>query len=601
MVKGLGYAIEAIIAMLTILIFSLGAIQISEPEQDWSSYQREVSAHDLTYSMEKTGHTESFVSRAETGSLQTAMTTVSDRDMEISGLVSEIPISEIGIGFYTLSNDTYTESLTTANAECSGDLNEIQDFSSSPIIRTDGSSGQEALHGVTLYFGNISSRPGYDALWVDNGTECQFGPEDGPFDTDEVFFWGDKDTPASSDHYDFKNINWDSSSSTGSAEFYNATQPVRIANSLSPGPNDIRTDITIDMVNTSNLESEDYNIVVFRERQVLAGVADDFSLMKDLIQEGSIMFLMDLQDRNDITDNEFLSNVGIEWIDLNYKNSYSGGLADATFSSEPDSVTVNTYYTGLRGSSNFQLSPPGKVISNTSSDLRPSRTIYSNTQRYDALEWQRNDTDMSEYSNPSSEPDRPQSQCYSNYDSSTEYPLSSGTINFPENQDIGILSAKLGRNSQACNNLIERGIKFDFNDDGDYESDLYLNGENIEINGIDYFIEANVDPSTHSNCDYWGECVNFIPTISENDDFVELMVTRDRFKNLTGNRFAMTGYQDGYSTDQRKALASTIFWLAGSEQNFEGEESPANVDSQSFGSVQGPSYLPYSLYLRWSE
>lgn len=604
MVKGLGYALEAIVAMLTILIFSLGALQISGPEQDWSSYQREVAAHDLTYSMEATGHTESFLKRGETGSLQTAMTTISDRDMEVSGLLSQLPVNELSIGYYTLTGNREIQDLSTVDSgdPCDGDLDELQDFSSDPIIKSEASSDPHSEHSITVYFGNTNStssslRPGYDALWVDNGTQCQFGADEGPYYLDEIFFWGDKDTTSRNDYYDFKSINWDGS--TGSAEFYNATQAVNLTDSMTPGPNDIKTDISMDLVDSSTLDSEDFDITIFRERQALTEVVSDYDLMSDLIEEGSVMFMMDLQ-QSDISNYEFLERTGVSWIDLNYQGGYSGGDADAAFSSESDSIKVETYYTGLEGSDNFQLNPPGKVISNTTDDLRPSRTIYSNAARYDSSDWQRNDTDMASIA-PSSEPDRPESQCYSNYDASSEYPLSEGTITFPNSNQVGIISAKLGSNSQACNNLIERGLKFDFNDDGDYESDLYLNGENVEISGVQYFIEANIDPATHSNCGYWGECVNFIPSIQDSGDFVELMVTRDRFQNMSGNRFALTGYQDQYSEDQDKALASTMFWLAQGEQSFEGTSDPGNVDSRSFGSVDGPAYLPYSVYLRWSE
>ncbi len=601
MVKGLGYALEAIVAMLTIILFSLGALQISGPEQDWSNYQREVAAHDLTYSMEATGHTEAFMKRGETGSLQTAMTTISDRNMEVSGLISQLPVNEVSIGYYTLNSDRESQDLTTTGADCSDDdLQEIQDFSSDPIIRTDGALEDE--HDVTLYFGNTNStdstvRPGYDALWVDNGTQCQFAAEDGPYYLDQIFFWGDEDTADRNDYYEFKSINWDGSS--GSSEFYNATQPVSLTDSMSPGPNQLNTDITMNMVNESDLESETFDISVFREREALNEVINDYGLMEELIQEGSVMFMMDLQE-NDISNNQFLDNTGISWIDLGYQDGYSGGLADASFSSESDSIKLDTYYTGLEGSDDFTLSPPGKVISNTSDDLRPSKAIYSNDERYDSSEWERENTDLTNITDPFDEPDRPESECYDNH-GSDEYPLSEGEITFPDGTNVGILSAKLGQNDDACENLIERGLKFDFNDDGDYESDLYLNGETVVIGGVEFFIEANVDPGSNPDCDYWGECVNFIPSISGSGDFVELMVTRDRFQDMNGNRFAMTGYQNQYNEDQRKAIGSTMFWLAQDEQSFEGDEDPGNIDSRSFGSVEGPAYLTYDLYMRWSE
>lgn len=604
--KGLGYSIEAIVAILTIFLFSLGAVQVSESDQNWNNYQREVAAQDLTFSMESIGLTESFIRRGETGSLQTAMTTISDRNMEVSGILLQLPVNELQIAYFTLGDDRKIQTLTDVSTgdTCFGDLGEIQDFSSDPIIKTE--NDLEDKHDVTLYFGNTNStsssqRPGYDALWVDNGTECQFDSDEGPHYIDEVFFWGDKDTVERNDYYDFKKIDWDETSNSGESVFYNATQPVRISNSMRPGPNNIETDITVEMVNKTDLENNDYDAIVFRERDSLNRIIDEFNLMNNLITDTPFMLLMDLQ-AGDIENNRFMNSTGISWIDLDYEDSsYSGGEANASFSSEPKSVEIDTFYTGLSGSDDFKLSPPGKVVSNTSDNLNPSRTIYSNTQRFDSSKWQRNSTNMKNYTDPLLEPDRPNSECYDNFNETSEYPLSNTTLTFPGSNQVGVLSAKLGSNTKACNNLIERGIKFDFDNDGSFESDMYLNGEDVNINGVRYFIEANKNPTTNPSCDYWGECVNFIPSIRGSDDFVELMVARDRFQNLDGSRFAMTGFKEQYNSDQRKALSSTLFWLTKSEQTFEGEENPNDIDSISIGSIEGEVYLPYNVYLRWSE
>lgn len=605
MVKGLGYSIEALVAILVLLLFSLGAIEVSGPEQDWNNYQREVAAHDLTYALEESGYTEEFLRRGETGTIQTVMTTISDRDMEVSGFVSQIPVFEFSVSYFATNNERFDVDLANVQSSdpCYGDLGEIQDFSSEPILKTDGSL--ESRYGVTLYFGNTNStssstRPGYDALWVDNGTSCQFAADEGPYYLDEIFFWGDRSTATESDYHDFKSIEWDDSTSSGSSTFFNATQPVRLTDPMTPGPNNISTDVSIDMVNISDLGSEDYDLNVFRTEDSLPQAVSNTDLMENLIEEGSVMLLMDIS-QSDINNYRFLDKTGISWIDLNYEGTYTGGEANASFSSEDASIELNTNYEGLRGSDEFKLSPPGKVVSNTSGDIRPSRTIYSTDRRYDSSGWQRNSSTLTNITNPSTVPSRPNSQCYNNFDESTEYPLSRETINFPGGEQVGVLSAKLGENNQACDNLIERGLKFDFNNDGNYESDLYLNGETVRISGIEYFIESNKNPSTNPGCGYWGECVNFIPSIRGSDDYVQLMVVRDKFQNMTGKRFALTGYQESYKIDQRKAIASTMFWLVQSDQNFEGTSEPGSIDSRSFGSVDGPAYLPYRLNLRWSE
>ena len=155
---------------------------------------------------------------------------------------------------------------------------------------------------------------------------------------------------------------------------------------------------------------------------------------------------------------------------------------------------------------------------------------------------------------------------------------------------------KLGQSNTFCDNQIERGIVFDF------EDRLYLNGETVEIGGIEYIVDANVDVTKEPNCSFWGNCANFIPANADSNDFVELMITRERLDDIENTqRFALGGYQDNYNQNQRKALMSTIFWLSGDERGFEGREDPEGVDSLSIGNIDGAAYMPYSIYMRWSQ
>ena len=604
MVKGLGYALEAIIAMLTLVIFSFGALQIADFEQDWTQYQREVAAQDMAYSLETSGHTSNFVSRGETGSIQTAMTTISDRGMEVSGLISEVPVTELTIGFYADKPDeretVNIDTATDPGDSCEGDLGELEAFSSDPILETDG--GLESTYGVTLYFGNTNAtgnaRPGYDTLWVDNGTSCQFGNDEGPYYLDEIFYWGDDNTPAQSDYLDFKRID----STSSEAEFYEATQPVEILNQGAPGPNDIKTDLKPDMVDENDLRDNSYDMTVFMGSSSGPGDSLDFldynsGLAQDLIKESPMLLLMDLQSENDVNNNDFLSKTGIAWLGTGYKDGYSGNPAQAAFSSESESVDVETFYNGLEGETNFQLSPPGQAISNKSDDVSPARTIYSNQERYDYSSLQQNDTSMS---SSSTDPVVPETYCgdisYTNPRPNDQHDLSEGSINFPNHGNVNIKSVKLGQTESFCENQIERGIIFDF------DNRLYLNGETVKIGGIEYIVDANVDITQESNCDDWGDCANFIPSNADSNDFVELMITRERLQDIENTeRFALGGYQSNYNQDQRKALMSTIFWLSGDERGFEGREDPEGVDSLSIGNIEGPSYMPYSLYMRWSQ
>lgn len=601
MVKGLGYAIETVVALIILVIFSLGALQITGFDQDWNEFQKEVAAQDITYSLEKTGHTENFLKRGETGTLQTVVNTVSDRDMEISGLVSELPVTEISLGFYTVDDDREIVDLTELESCSEDDISEIQDFSSDPILETDGYLENPSEHDTTLFFGNTNAtesglRAGYDSLWVDNGTECQFAEEDGPFYLEDIFYWGDDTDSAQSDYYDFKSIEWDDDSNSGEAEFYRATQPVRITNLMEPGPNEIRTDITLDMVDQAQLESEDFEIAVFREEESLDFMDEEFEVMVDILRESSVMVMANPDAEEEVIENEFLSSTGVSWIDLDYQDGYDGGQAEGAFSDEDDSVRINTFYNGINGIQDFQLIPPGKTTSNETSDLRPSRTIFSDEERFDVSSLETSSEDLVEGEDMGIED--PDEYCADyDYDDSDpeQVDLAGGTVNFENEGNIDIISVKLGQSDEVCDEFVERGIIFEFD-----QNNLYLDGETVSIGGIEYYIEANI-MENNNDCDFYGECVEFIPTIKDDNDNVELMVTRESFDNLEGRKFAMTGYLEEFEEDQRAVIASTFFWMVGDEVGFESGESQGVITTESRGSIEGEVYLPYTLHLRWSE
>jgi len=607
MVKGLGYSLEAMMAVIMILLFSLGVLQISSPDQDWSEYQRQVAAQDLTYSMQASGKLENFVKRGELGAFQDSVTTVSDRNMEVSGAVSDLPLYEFAIGYFTRPQNRSQEDLVEVSSgdRCYDDLEELEGFvddpSADPIYRTERSSNDDLAHSsnynVTLYFANTdptgldspSVDDGYDTLWVDNSTSCQFSNSEGPFYLNQMFYWGDKNTGADEDFFDFKSIDIDQSAGQGEAEFYLATQAYNVKSMLENGVNGVRTEISLDAVDFSEIDSENHNALIFAERESLNQINQpgNLDILEDHMVSGTALMLMNPIESDMQTG--ILNQANFDWIDAGYKGGYSGGLTNATFSSDRDSMDLETLYTGLEGEqSSLNLRPPGKIVSNSSRKLESGNTLYSPVDEYNFSDWNRLVTD-SDQVDPSDVDGEPDSDCYSSSSGLTRM-----EANFPDTSGVKFLNAEVG----DCNG--NRALKFDFDDDLVYESKVYLNGESFIVGGREYFININgacpSDPSASQD----GECVQFI---ANGRELVELMPhTRsfDSFPDSAG-RMALLGYENQYNEEQTKLIAASLHWLASEDYGFEGFEDSYDVDTSAFGSVDEEIYMPYTINLRWSQ
>lgn len=584
MVKGLGYALEAMMGSVLIFLFIFGTVEVTSPNQDWNDYQRELAAQDLTYSMKSSGKLTSFLKRGETGTLQTAFAEISDRDMETSGAVSNLPISHADIGYFTIPSKRLNQSITEVQAgdRCHGDLGELRRFTNAsdpPIYRTENSD-LEATHGVRLYFANTNptgvedaeASAGYDTLWVDNGTkQCQFAASDGPFYLDQIFFWGDQSSGDPSEFYEFNEIDADTSEES---TFYQATQAYNISQTFNEEVNGIRTSTHTDMVDFEEIDSSDYSILIFPERDSIdridAAPSNENILISHLVSD-PVLFLANPTESH--IDSGFFSRTGFDWIGTSYESAYGGGAVDADFSSTRSSLDMRTLYTGLNGNPTFQMYPPGKVVSNTSSRLEASRTLYSPSLSYDLSEWNRSVTGMT--------PGGPDPAGCS--DSTT------GTVNFVENPPMDFANIAVGSNStDSCFN---RALMFDLNNSGTIDSDIYVNGERIKVANREYAIDI-VDCGTE------GECADFIALGQQN---VELMPHTASFDGFNGDKLALLGYDSVYTDSQKKIIASSVYWLLRGQTRFEGRSEPDEVSTKAMGGINEQVYMPYQINLRWSE
>ncbi len=584
--KGIGYMIEAIVATLTILIFAVGSVS-SPPDHDWNQFQNQIESQDISYVLEQSGHMNNFLQRSETGSIRTAANTLSG-NMEVSGTVQNLPIRRSVIGFHTLQNDIYGFDTVDASAapdnRCytSNDLEEIVDNSEGNL--NDIKRTENERHGVYLYFADTDPRisagydgvENYDSVWVDNGTRCQFSASEGPHYIDDFFFWGNTSDAEADDHYDFKNISYDGSSFV----VYNATQVVRFRNTMSQPLNGINTDTHFDTFNFSINDLDVYRVLVFRRQQTLntLDTNPERTRLLDYLKTGSALFLMDI-DQSDITSG-FMSETGMEWIDLDW----GAPPSRARFSNTRNSEDVETYFLGQNGNDNAVSLDPGGNISSSTGDTKLSgeKLAYAGTGRYQTSQW--NATNMSMDSTASPLPGSPSPAGCSNY--------KEGTFSFPAG-NYDIVATELGETS--CSDIWSLSI--DLNGNGQIEQPRegpYVNGELLEVDGRSYSVR--IYPLTTPGCSE-GECAEFITAGS---DRIEIVNHRTKFETQEIEKFARAGYEPVYNTDERKLLASVIYWLAGDETNF-GPEEASPTSTSVVGGIKNTIYMPYKVNLRWKQ
>ncbi|MFB6099768.1 MAG: hypothetical protein ABEK16_00710 [Candidatus Nanohalobium sp.] len=590
--KGTGYALESIVAVATVFIFIFGGLQVPE-NQNWDSFRRQVSADDLTYALQDSGYMNHALSEGEVGSIQTAFSTISERRVEVSGLVSNLPINENKVAFYTKPSRRYTQGLMDASSgSCAGDLDEIASRSEEPVLQTDGTGVDANYPDERVYVADLDPNQvggnnvqDYDSVWVDNGTDCQFSNAEGPFYRDEFIKWGPH-------HYDVEWINGD----TNELRLFNATQAVRFRNMLNRPVNSVDTFVTVDSVNFTEVDTNTYNVLVVRTSEGVRDISANQGIMEDHLNEGSLMVLASL-DSSNFDNGDFLERAGFQYISVPYEGSYSGGEVPGRFSSESRSQEVETYFKGLGGESTSLSIAPPNIISNTTRTLESAPAIlYSATQSYNFSDWNREEDDMENITGPelSNYPGRPESACYGTTDSA----LTATTITFPDGKQYEVINAELGTTETYCNNNNDRAVKVDLNRDGDFMDEPegpFLNNERVVVAGREYAARSIL---TGSDCEWDGNCVKFV-YIGSRD--VELIARRTTFPEFNGGRIAVSGYEAQYSTEDRKVLASTIHWLRGDQLAFTGRTEPEGISTSTYSGIQNRTYMPYEVNLRWSR
>ncbi|MBC5792473.1 MAG: hypothetical protein H8Z69_00375 [Nanohaloarchaea archaeon] len=583
--KGVGYIIEAMLAIITLFIFALGNTA-PEPSQNWSNFQIETTANDLGQTLKITGDMQSFMKRDDTESLQYAVEELSSEQLKVSGTVENLPLKESTIGFNTSSNVPGSQPFDLERVEngdqCSDDLEEIE--TKEPILRTvQENSGK---YGERIYVadtdpdvtGGFDNTLDYDSLWIDNQSTCQFSTSEGPYYLDEIFEW----TGPTDRSFDIKKLD------QNQMVLHRADIPTDIREVLAEDVNGIRTTQRVDTTKL-NTDLSIYDVLVF-SRESEDYLNNYRSKLKDYLENGGrIMLLMDIE-RSELNTG-FLDDSGLKWIDMSKEKNVDSAL----FTGSRNSEKIETYFKGLEGdTSQISLRTGGKVVASNSGTMFDQKQLMTSSDRiYDTDDWNATNWNM-QPANPQTNPGHPESACYSTgSDAFTE-----GTFEFPLHQQPGtvsynVINTEMGNSVTVCNEENARALSIDFDRDGDYGDERegpYLNGETLEVENKSY---RAFFPDTQSLEDGDVAMFDFMP-----EGKAELINYRTSFEDQNG-QLVRIDYQN-YDEADYKLISSLIYWLEGHNKQF-GSEKSSSIGTKVVGGISDTTYIPYKVSLRWTR
>lgn len=597
--KGIGYIIEALAALMVLFIFVMGNAP-SEPNTNWNSFQQELMSQDITLVMEKTGDADDFIRNGETGTLVTMAQTLSQDRLSVSGTIDNVPISTQVIGFHTVEADRDNVSLDTVqnlNDECyeNDDLEEIEP-EEGDILRSENPRDDTYLY-VADTDPDISGGDGEidpDSLWVDNGTRCQFSAAEGPYYIDDFFYWGNG---TGEDHYDINNIYNDSRQ----LELYLASQIVDLKPTLESRMNGIDTGVLVDTMAADRETLQNYDILVFRERDSLDVLNSEKTRLQRYLSDGSMLLMMDLE-KQDFYNNlggdtepadNFITSTGLRWVNLSYRGKPSTP-AQGSFNENPSSEDLETYFLGLEGDkTQLDLRPSGNVTSSNSISFKDSEPLLSTgTGSYDRTDW-----NATNYSMEQADPDviqgYPETECVG---SSKSDSLTNGTFEFADYEkdsfkEYSVINVHLGEEG-SCDEDV-RAVEVDLDGDGEYtdpEEGPYLGGEQLMVENKTFTVNF---PNQQALED--GDSVEFV---YNGESAIESVNYRTSFTGFKGQRLARMGYKTDYSTDEKKIIASTVHWLSDDNVRF-GSQRASSISTEAVGGVKENTFIPYKILIRW--
>ncbi len=588
--KGIGYIIEAVVAVITLFVFVLGNTG-SPQTQNWDSFQKDLAGNDLAYTLKNTGDIEAFLKRQETGSLRTVTDTLSSGRLKTSGTINNIPITDISVGFNAIESEQSTLELedVTSTDQCAGDLEEIENQTGTPVKKTN-SSISSTHNGNVLYFadtdpqisGGYNNQEDYDTMYVDNKTRCLFSSSEGPIYVDEFFKWNISDEEV---FYDLKNISRDGDTAT----IYTATQAFKIHKTMQKSLNGIETSNRVDTFDLSEDNIGVYDLLVLRRKEELQNLNDipsDARKVKDFLKEGSVLIMSNLSKNHlkDSSTTNFTQDLGLKWVDLD-----RGSTGDPTFTESTASRDTETYFEGLGGDINgLSLPPGGNVSSSNGETWMDENPLIQGTQKYKSTEWNATNYSMDPVK-PSTVSNLPETACLTDENAKSSN-LTRGEFTFTKGTDssvtYNVVNVEVGNDLEHCKNHDTRALMVE-------GEGPYLNGETVMIEGREYVVRTK--PMSGSLPE--GEAAEF--TFAENSN-IELVNYRTSFEGFEGKKMARIAYKDAYNEEERKLIAAMLYWLADDSRQF-GSQDTASGSTTVYGSIAETenTYMPYRLSLRW--
>jgi len=472
--KGAGYLIEGIISILVVLIFVAGTVSTDSDKFDWSEFEGQTTADDITYSLKKTDHMDSFVARGERGSLKGISAALTERRMSVGGSVTGVPYGEYSAGIYVDQDDAETvvdDTLEEVDSldRCGGDLEELP---GDDVLRTDDLGGLEGRHGIRMYFADAGAGQtqgpgaGYDSVWVDNYTRCQFNESQGPHRLGETVSLNDN-------HYQFEIIN-----GKKEAVFFNDNLSHEVRRDMKQLE---QASVEVDRFNFSDNLGE-YDLLIFNRTENLDDIESFEQELSSYARKGRILFVMDLE-KSHLENNKFLKKTGLEWIGLDTKDS----VGNTVFGNNSDGRKVERYYEQLGFSpSDLRLEPDSKLGSGLDTLTREEQLVSTRGKLYDKGRWTDENKSMTD---PSSTPDGlPGSDCNDPYRHGK----------FDVGKDLDLYSIKL---SKDCDQSY--GLGFKLYDGNEPVTEVLFNRTKVKAFNRSYSVE--IFTHEHAKVSYAGD------------------------------------------------------------------------------------------------
>ena len=570
--KGIGYIIESFVSSLIVLVFVLSSFNsISNYDQDWNSFENDVTAEDATYVLQKTGYIEKMLENGDTRLLSSIGSSMTDSRLETSGSLDGPPTGSYTVGLFARTENSEKVEVTQVSAgdRCYGDLEEV-DSESGLIYRTTASSLIENRHDTRVYFADIDPRnpgrfngiPDFDSYYVDRGNVCQFSSSEGPHNMERTV----EIRRNQINTYQFQNL------STTENEVLTFESPLLadIKNQLGKYK---AARISYDMFNFSG-NYEENDMIIFSGKETLDNISAKESEFTDYARDNPVLLNMDPTAYQ--LENGVLEDLGYSYVNLTQS---SPPTKKVFFSGTQESRRLKSYLNMLGYTANDINIDPKNVTSLDEGRIKSEPLIGSSNFNYNTDEW--NYANDSMRATEGSEIDQagnlPETSC--------SQPHSKGMFKLTRDTEtvaVPIYTTALSGDAAQCNIY---GVSIDRNRNEIIEDSeqTYLNGETAEIFGRDYTIKINSQ--------------NDLELVYTGPDSVEVLNPKKRNNNYRYDKLIRLSEVDSSSGDGEKGmLGATILYMIEGENTF-GTEQTGNGVTRGVISDNGV----YTVTMRWSE